>query len=454
MTQKKRRLTFVTSAQIVEREKLLIQWLTPNVDGSKVIGGVPPTYREIARGLAKHFHVKKISERAAWSYMQEARISFPDITVATRLRGRPVVDQSAALSQAQKRPRGRPRKPPEPESSQTLHCEHGEKVAPPLQVMRAKVKGAWFAEAMQFIGLSPNTFHRLFADKGDWPKYLGKRSGFYYCLAALKGENFQPDLSADRPDDDIDHSIRLYQVTLETLGGRWCAVLFGYEPRSCYVNAACYVLQSKIDTTGLKTGLPGRPVRTVREDWPAELRKGDESVRCQLSAMTILEFAGDMRAKMAIPVDTVWLSSSLGDGSSLIAELVELEPDGRFCCLERQHMQFLRPENTSHLSPSKLCQQISSLLNAHNREVALPKLRHYRKVVDQLIETEFEILQAPSKRQTYRPKKYGARIGLSEDAQIAKDLVAYRQEVKANPYQGTSLKITPTYIRAEIMLDR
>ena len=66
MLKKTRSHPFNTGAQVRERDDLITRWLDPESPDTKVIGGVAPTFRQLAAGLSAHFKIRPLSERAVW----------------------------------------------------------------------------------------------------------------------------------------------------------------------------------------------------------------------------------------------------------------------------------------------------------------------------------------------------------------------------------------------------
>jgi hypothetical protein len=457
MRKKKQSHPFTSSAAVKERDALLSRWLDPNAEGTKVVDGVAPSLRQLALDLSAHFEIRQISERAIWTYVQEARMAAESVNLVTRRRGRPVADKAAVELVGPKRPRGRPRKVGvTTENATTSDLPEGTARSPrriSAVSLNADYLAQLSAEALQLTGLSPSALHRTFAGKAGWGNFLGQRSGFFYRLKKLGGELRTADTSAVRPDSDIDHSLRLHQVVLQTLDGLWCALLFSYEPRSHFLNAACYVAHP--DTTAASsTRLSGRPVERLHPDWRGILGLGLGQINFYLPPEAILTFLNETRARMAVPVDSVWLSPSFGSQSELIAQLHALAPDGRFLSIGRQHQVFMSADAGKAIRVTALCRKLESLLGQHNQSIAYAKLDVYQARIDQLIEKAFHIRALPSGRQIFRRRKrltlLGGRAEAEVDREIAEALVEYRQSEGERPHTKSSMSLVPIHLACDV----
>lgn len=456
MLKKTRSHPFNTGAQVRERDDLITRWLDPESPDTKVIGGVAPTFRQLAAGLSAHFKIRPLSERAVWQYVREARDS-SDKNLVTRRRGRPVAEKQEHEPALPKRPRGRPKKA-------TVRTDDGLGVEPVLERVKpprrpsAKTHHANFlaqlaAEAVQLTGLSPSALHQTFSGQAGWKPFLGERSGFFYRLQKLDAKFLAADASAIRSDDDVDHSLRLHQVVLQTLDGPWCVLLFGYEPRSFFLNAACYVAHPEVSNEGAAR-LSGRPVKRLHPTWRASWKVEDGQAALHLPAETLLAFASETRALMAVPVDTVWLSPSLGNQAALIAQLQALAPEGRFSAIPSLHRPFILPEAGKAIRVTALCRQLEKLLNDHYQEVAFARLDEYQGRVDRLIKADFRIQTLASGRQLYRRRKRLTILGEGEDSkarrQYAAALVEFRQSVHERLHVKRRLSIVPVHLACDV----
>lgn len=457
MRKKKRSHPFKTGAQVRERDDLITRWLDPDSPETRVIGGVPPTFRQLAAALSAHFKIRSLSERAVWQYVREARGSSNDKNLVTRSRGRPAAEKQEREPASPKRPRGRPKK-------ENVRTDEGLSIEPVPETAKtprrasAKTRNSIFlaqlaAEAVQLTGLSPSALHQAFSGQAGWKPFLGERSGFFYRLQKLDATNLTADTSALRSDDDIDHSLRLHQVALQTLDGLWCVLLFGYEPRSHFLNAACYVAHPENTNKG-KGRLSGRPVKQLHPKWRAALKTENGLTMLSLPTEAILDFASQTRALMGIPVDTVWLSSSLGNQAELISLLQPLAPEARFCAIPRQHQIFIRPEAGKEIRVSALCRTLGGVLDQHYQDIAFANLDDFQKRLDQLIEVAFHIRSLPSGRQIYRQRKCLTVLGdggASEARrQQAVALMAFRKSVQERLHVKHRLSVTAIHLACDV----
>lgn len=456
MRKKKRSHPFKTGVQVRERDDLITRWLDPNSPDTKVIGGVAPTLRQLAAGLSAHFKIRPLSERAVWQYVREARDS-SDKDLVTRRRGRLVADKQEHEPALPKRPRGRPKKA-------TVRTDDGLDVEPVLErgtpprrpsrkTQHANFLAQLAAEALQLTGVTPSALHQTFSGQAGWKPFLGERSGFFYRLQKLDAKHLTADTSALRPDDDVEHSLRLHQVVLQTLDGLWCVVLFGYEPRTHFLNAACYVAHPEIGNEET-CRLSGRPSKKRHPTWRVSLKEEASRTTLRLPADAVCAFARETRALMAVPVDTVWLSSSLGDQAELITLLHQLAPEWQFYRIPSLHRPFVPPEAGKAIRVTALCRQLEKLLNDHYQEVAFARLDEYQSRVDQFIEVDFRIQTLASGRQLYRQRKRRTTLGKIEASKAWSDyaaaLVEFRKNEQERPHVKHHLQIVPVHLACDV----
>lgn len=457
MRKKKRPHPFTTGARVRERDDLIARWLDPDSPDTKVIAGCAPTFRQLAAALSAHFKIRPLSERTIWQYVREVRDSSNDKNLVTRSRGRPVAKKQEHEPALPKRPRGRPRKS-DVRADEDLSVEPVPETEKPPRRASAKALHATFlaqlaAEAVQLTGLSPSALHQTFNGQGGWKPFLGERSGFFYRLQKLDAKHLAADMSALRPDDDMDHSLRLHQIVLQTLDGLWCVLLFGYEPRSHFLNAACYVAHPEINNEG--TGrLSGRPGKKRHPTWRVSWKAEDGRTTLRLPVEAVLTFTRETRALMAVPVDTVWLSTSLGDQSELLTQLQQLEPEGQFYTIPRPHHSFIQPDASKGVRVTELCRKLGKILDQHYQAIAFTKLDEYQSRLDRLIEVAFHIQSPPSGRQIYRQRKRIVTLGdggASEAKhQLAVALVAFRKSMQEHVHVKHRLAIVPVHLACNV----
>lgn len=453
---------FTSGKAIRERNALLVRWLDPKAVETKVLDGIAPTLRQLADALAEHFKTRKISERAVRTYVKDARASAGDTALATRPRGRLATNNEGVAFVGPRRPRGRPKKPPvdaEP-IARTEARRRSSAARPPsaaLRPSRATLKATYraqlTAEALHLTGLAPSALHRLFHGKTGWGRLLGRRSGFFDRLKRLDPRLLKADPSALRPDTDLEHSLRLHQVSLWTLDLRWCALLFAYEPRSHFMSAACFVAHEDLADAGA-TRLPGRPVKLRHPKWRGKLDRSTETTTFHLPAAAIYEFLMETRKRMAAPVDTVWLSPSLGPPDELITELQALAPEGRFHRIPRPHPSALPVATAADRRVTEICRTLTTLLDHHNRNLAYPRLGTYQTRLDQYIEPFYKIQTSRSGRQTFRrherPFILGETAVQIDERERAEALVAFRKEVRERPHRRSSVAIKPIHLGCDV----
>lgn len=414
-----RKRPFQSRDQINERDALLISWLTPNTPDTKVINGVRPTFKQLANWLSTHFNIHPaLTEGAVRRYERELGDRGNDLPQSKLGRRR------TANSPHESAP---PRKPPVSKKSDEL-------------TLLAQLA----AEAIQLTGLSPSALHETFKDeKKPWNKFLGSRSGFFYRLQKkLDAKKPVSDTSSLRPDDDVEHSLRLYQITLRTADQRWCAFLFGYEPRTHFLNAACYVAHQR--ASGKKG--PGRPVKLLDTTEQAKLTTTNGLTSVQLPADVLLEFVFNSRELMALPVDNVYLSSTLGDQENLMSQLYALAPESPFSAILVQHHRFLAPNAGQAIPVTSLCRKIETLLNQHYEKTVFPDLIKYQSRLDEVIEEFFHIKRHTSGHHEYRRRK-PTSMPMNEDERNrllrAKDWVAFRTEQNEQLHVKHRLRVAP-----------
>lgn len=442
---------------IKARDALLTRWLDPHAEGTKVVDGVAPSLRQLAADLSAHFRIRSISARAVWHYVQEARASSGDTCLVTRPRGRPSIQKQEVELAGPKRPRGRPRRI-DYKTGATSGDDIDKEARPKSRRVSAVSQNADLlaqlaAEALQLTGMTPSTLHRTFFGMAGWDAYLGQRSGFFYRLKKLDCPPWLADTSASRPDDDIEHSLRLHQVVLHTQDGLWCALLLGYEPRSHFLNVACYVAHP-VEAAEGRSRLAGRPVKRLHRDWRCTRATEQGRIILHLPPEAILAFASETRALMAVPMDTVWLSSSLGNHATLIPQLQTLAPAGKFESLPRPHQTFVPPEAGMGMRVTTLCRILSALLDQHYQDLAYARLGAYQERGDQIIETAFHIRALPSGRQIYRQRKLPTILGESEASKAKRELaeafVEYRKTVSERLHVKHRLSIVPIHLPCDI----
>lgn len=426
-----RKHPFKTSALIRERDELLSSWLNPRSPNTKVLDGLSPTFKQLAYWLSKHFGITpELSEGAVRRYVKELRSD--DTSLETRKPGRCKTAESQLVTAPPKRHLGRP--------MEADNC---------IKAFDATFLAQLTAEAVQLTGLSPNAFYQTFSKQDTWRKFLGVRSGFFYRLQKkLDAKHLASDTSSLRPVDDIAHSLRLYQITLHTADQRWCAFLFAYEPRTHFVNAACYVAHQK--TTGKK--VPGRPLKLLDTAQQAKLTTTNGLTTLQLPAEIFLDFAENTAALMAVPVDNIWLSSSLGSQEKLISQLSALDPSIPFEAIPIQHQPFLLPNTGDAITAKSLCQKLETLLNQHYAEKSFAELKKYQSNLDNVIAEFFSVKQHPSGRHEYKPLKRTSALidnATEERRQIAADWVKFRTDEKERLHVKRHLLIKPIHLACD-----
>jgi hypothetical protein len=447
---------FLDGRKTHERNALLRCWLQAGAEGTKVIDGVPPSLQQLAKDLSAHFNIRMISARAVRSYVKEAQRAAEGAILLIRQRGRLPADKTDSEFVGPKRLRGRPRKAPEefnnpvPADIQQATVKKLRKVTAASR--QADLQARLAAEAMQLTGLNQNGLHEAFFGKADWDRFLGRRSGYFYRLKKLKAK-LASDTSALRPDDDIYHSLRLHQVVLQISDDLWCVFLFGYEPRTHFLNAACYVAHLDGAVTS-KKALSGRPVTRLHPTWRCTLAAGEEQIKLHLPPDAIWTFLIDTRARMAVLVDAVWLSSSLAPQAELIRQLYDFAPDGSFREMSHLHEVFVSADAGKGVRVTKLCNMLGSLLKEHNHKIAYPRLHEYQARVDLLIQKEFHIRTLPSGRQIFRRREIGVVIGdISQaiaDRERAIALVEYRNYVAERPHKEFRLSLVPIHLGCDV----
>lgn len=449
---------FHTGKQLKERRALLACWLNPDSPESMVVNGVPPSSKQLADALSKHFNIRPLSPRSVLRYVKEASETVKNQQLSKRGRGRPANSNLENPAITLKRTRGRPRKVAT-RAEEDLITEAVQIKRPPARsisekAQRAKLYAQLAAEAVQLTGLSPNALHKAFSGQTTWRSFLGERSSFFYRLQkTLTANHLASDKSSLRSDADLDHSLRLHQINLHTIDGLWCAILFGYETRSHFLNAACYVTHPK--TTDSPTGrLSGRPVKQFHPTWRATFTQENGQTKLHLPAETLLEFAIETRALMGVPVDTVWLSSSLGNQATLISQLQQLAPEGRFLAIRRPHQPFILPEAGKSIRVTALCRQLEAVLNSHYQEVAFAALDEYQSRIDQRIEEVFHIKKLTSGRQRYKQRNLITTLGESNASkarrQQAKELAEFRTSVQERLHVKHCLSIDTVHLTCDI----
>lgn len=419
MSRTAKRSPFKTSNEIDECEKMLTSWLAPSSPNTKVIDDKAPSFKQLAEELSAHFKIDPpLSAEAVRKYVNALKNGNDDLR--TRERGRPhnaKQQHESALAKKQ----------PVRKKSNEL-------------TLLAQLA----AEAIQLTGLSPSALHEAFSyEKSPWKEFLGIRSGFFYRLQKkLNAQKPVSDTSSLRPDDDIEHSLRLYQITLHTADQRWCAFLFGYEPRTYFLNAACYVAHQKTDDKNR----PGRPVKLLATAEHAKLTTTNGFTTLQLPPEILLDFADKTCTLMGVPVDNIYLSSSLGSQEKLISQLYALDPLVLFSTIPVRHQPFLAPNAWETLPVKSLCRKLEKLLNQHYERMALPELIKYQSHLDGVIEEFFHIKRHTSGHHAYRRRK-AKSVAMDEATksrlQQAKDWVAFRTAQNEQLHVKHHLRVAP-----------
>nr|WP_314353000.1 hypothetical protein [Comamonas thiooxydans] len=448
---------FKSCAKINERDELIARWLDPDSPDTKVIDGVAPTFKQLANALSAHFAIRTLSEAAVRQYVQSVKSKGHDLL--TRSRGRPTTAKQLREPALPKRPRGRPKKA-DVKIEKGLNIEPPPRTENPLRRPPTKAFDATFlaqltAEAVQLTGLSPNALHRTFSSQDTWKKFLGERSSFFYRLQKkLDAKHLAGDTSSRRPDDDTEHSLslRLHQLTLPTLEGLWCAVLLAYEPRSHFLNAACYVAHP-VTTDKQARRLSGRPVKLLDTTWRPTLTTNNSQTTLHLPADALIEFVFKTRKLMAVPVDAVYLSSSLGNPAELIQQLQVRAPERHYSAIPKPHQSFIPPETGKLIRVTTLRRQLENLLNSHYREVAFAKLNEYQHRLDKLIEESFHIKKLASGRQRYKERKRFSALRESDSVeakrQQARAFVEFRTREKDRLHVQHRLRIVPVHLACD-----
>lgn len=429
-----RKHPFKTSALIRERDELLSSWLNPRSPNTKVLDGLSPTFKQLAYWLSKHFGITpELSEGAVRRYVKELRSD--DTSLETRKPGRCKTVESQLVTAPPKRHLGRP--------MEADNC---------IKAFDATFLAQLTAEAVQLTGLSPNAFYQTFSKQDTWRKFLGVRSGFFYRLQKkLDAKHLASDTSSRRPDDDVEHSLRLYQLTLRTAEEHWCAVLFAYEPRTHFLNAACYVAHP-VTTDKQARRLSGRPVKLLDTTWRPTLTTNNGQTTVQLSAKALLEFAEKTSTLMAIPVGNIFLSSSLGNQEELISQLYALDPLAPFSTIPIQHQPFVLPNAGETIRVRSLCRKLEKLLNQHYEEISFAKLKKYQSDLDKAIEEFFNIKRLPSGLHDYTPLKTASAVTdepAEDRRQIAKKYATAREDAKERFHVKRHLHIAPIHLACD-----
>lgn len=446
---------FNSCAKINERDELIARWLDPDSPDTKVIDGVAPTFKQLANALSAHFAIRPLSEAAVRQYVQAVKSKGHDL--ATRSRGRPTTANQLSEPALPKRPRGRPKKA-DVKIEKGLNIEpvpraENQPQRPPTKAFDATFLAQLAAEAVQLTGLSPNALHRTFSGQDTWKSFLGERSSFFYRLQKkLDAKHLAGDTSSRRHDDDTEHSLRLHQLTLPTLDGLWCAVLLAYEPRSHFLNAACYVAHP-VTTDKQARRLSGRPVKLLDTAWRPTLTTNNGQTTLHLPADALIEFVFKTRKLMAVPVDAVYLSSSLGNPAELIQQLQVRAPERHYSAIPKLHQSFMTPETGKLIRVTTLCRLLENLLDSHYREVAFAKLNEYQHRLDKLIEESFHIKRLASGRQRYEERKRFSALresdSLEAKRQQAKAFVKFRTSEKDRLHVQHRLRIDPVHLTCD-----
>lgn len=429
-----RRHPFKSSARIRERDELLSSWLNPHSPDTKVIDGISPTFKQLAICLSRHFEISpELSEGAVRQYVNLLRSD--GTLLETRKPGRSTTVKPQQAPASPKRHRGRPMK--------ADNC---------IKAFDAAFLAQLTAEAVQLTGLSPNALYRTFSAQATWKRFLGERSSFFYRLQKkLDAEYLASDTSSLRPDVDIEHSLRLYQLTLRTAEEHWCAVLFAYEPRTHFLNAACYVAHP-VTTDKQARRLSGRPVKLLDTTWRPTLTTNNGQTTVQLSAKALLEFADKTSTLMAIPVGNIFLSSSLGNQEELISQLYALDPLAPFSTTPIQHQPFVLPNAGETIRVRSLCRKLEKLLNQHYEEIAFAKLKKYQSDLDKAIEEFFNIKRLPSGLHDYTPLKTASAVTdepAEDRRQIAKKYATARVDAEERFHVKRHLHIVPIHLACD-----
>ena len=404
---------------------MIARWLDPDSKETLVINGIQPTYQQLTEALKKHFKISHLSVRTVQRYVQSEKSKKKLIT---RRRGRlKITDQTSSLL-----------------SAKSQHA-----------TLLAQLAG----EAIHLTGLNRLALHKTFSKTKTWQSFLGKQSGFFYRLQKNLDVNFLAgDKSADHPDDDLNHSLRLHQVTLQTRKGVWCVVLLGYEPRSHFLNAACYVLdQKKTDrviilnhesTTKLMNSTPRVTSTSV-----------DGQFNRHLPAKTLQAFVRKSLALMAFHVDTVFLSPSLGNRKDLSSQVKSALPQVNVKPLEKSYSPCIPTEAGTSIKLTSFCKQLTELIKNHNKEVAATKVQESRNRFDQYIDGIFNIRRLPSGHLSYERISDCVVLGNEEERkrddekrERENELAKFHKRTHSRRGAELTMKITPVHLACDIEL--
>lgn len=422
MNRTAKRSPFKNSAEVDECQKMLSGWLNPASPNTKVIDGNTPTFKQLAVELSAHFRIRPpLSAETVRKYVNALKNDNKDLL--TRKPGYRQWEKLQHESVPAKKPSVRKKS-----AEVTLLAEIA-------------------AEAVQLTGLSPSALHKTFSGQATWKKFFGQRSGFYYRLQKkLDAKHLAGDSSSIRPDQDFEHSLRLYQITLRTPKDTWCAVLLAYEPRTHFLNAACYVVSP---TTSNKQGdrLTDSSDKQLDHLRRPILAKKNAQTSLHLPADLLSKFIFGTRELMAVPLDTVYLSTTLGNPIDLIQQLQEIAPKINFLAIPNAHFPFISQETGKLIKVRALCLLIEKLLNQHYQEAAFKKLDDYQSRLDELIKKDYLIHKMAFGRQQYKPRPYpyfqGNVFDSKEDLKKAKEMVIYRRAHNDRLHVKRRLHITP-----------
>lgn len=420
--------------KMLELNNLLTKWLDPNAPNTKVIDGVAPTFGQLALWLSAHFEVPAISEGTVRNYVHTL-ISKGNDHLKIRKRGRLTTTNKQHEPVLQS---GRPRTPKKENLKSTKALgrksvrreSHSPDPETSLQTLLA-------IEAIHLTGLTRSALHKTLSANDTLKKSLVCRSSFFSHLKTqLDATHLHKQKSVSRRKGDIHHSLRLHQVTLRTSDGPWCAFLFGYEPRSQFLNAACFIAHPKNFTNAAANPADG-PTAQPDSSLRATLVTNNDLTALQLPAKALNSFITKTEELMALPVDTVHLSSALGSPTTLTSHLKKLAPEKHFVSSQSSHQPFTFILPDAGKSIEALRKQLKELLNSHHREVASMKLKKRQKSLDPHIEKFFRVELDPSDSQKHKyiaqPTPIAAERTAKKRAERlqAKKLVALRR-VQAN----------------------
>jgi hypothetical protein len=415
------------SADRRKRNELLRRWLSvPDGDArldAEAGRFVNRPAAEIAKALNAHFGIK-ISSRTVLRYIKDAV-------------KKPVADGNPSLQRL---------KPGRPRHHRAINSQGG---------TGSHLWSLIWCEAMVLTGLAPSGLHQIMHKCESWRHHLGSRSGFHYRFSQLGLSLPHANLKADRAKEVWADGLRLHQIVLRPTTEQACVVLFAYAPRTSYLNATVFLLNTVSNDTGHSKRLAGRPLSRVHERWSARVIEAESDVHIQLSAQTILDFVDATRANMAVPVTTLWLGTSLGDADTLIGELLGMRPDFSFQAQHERPERYLGPEAGRNLPPARLAKYLTEMLNAHNREIAQPWLQAYRQRVRDLLKaghvTPATLKWLKDTGQLKKNKKSFLKLNLPDmkDVRTAQDLIAYQESVQATVHRREHLNIRPVLIHGD-----